>query len=67
VPEQIMRAYALAMNGRPGPVVVGLPEDMLTQEVDGPPRKRSSRRAASCLTLWRQTSPPVSMLRTAPS
>jgi acetolactate synthase-1/2/3 large subunit len=34
VPEQIMRAYALAMNGRPGPVVVGLPEDMLTQEVE---------------------------------
>ena len=30
MPEQIMRAYALAMNGRPGPVVVGLPEDMLT-------------------------------------
>jgi len=36
VPEQIMRAYAAAMNGRPGPVVVGLPEDMLTQPVDGP-------------------------------
>lgn len=34
VPEQMMRAYALAMNGRPGPVVVGLPEDMLTQAVD---------------------------------
>lgn len=39
VPEQIMRAYALAMNGRPGPVVVGLPEDMLTQVVDGPPAR----------------------------
>ncbi len=36
VPEQMMRAYALAMNGRPGPVVVGLPEDMLTHEVDAP-------------------------------
>lgn len=36
VPEQMMRAYALAMNGRPGPVVVGLPEDMLTQEVEAP-------------------------------
>ncbi len=30
MPEQMMRAYAIAMNGRPGPVVVGLPEDMLT-------------------------------------
>ncbi|MCP2679695.1 thiamine pyrophosphate-binding protein [Maricaulaceae bacterium NA33B04] len=36
VPEQMMRAYALAMNGRPGPVVVGLPEDMLTKVVDAP-------------------------------
>ena len=36
VPEQIMRAYALAMNGRPGPVVVGLPEDMLTQTAEAP-------------------------------
>ncbi|MGX6647667.1 thiamine pyrophosphate-dependent enzyme [Maricaulaceae bacterium MS644] len=34
LPEQIMRAYALAMNGRPGPVVVGLPEDMLTEVAD---------------------------------
>lgn len=36
VPEQIMRAYALAMNGRPGPVVVGLPEDMLTEVAEAP-------------------------------
>lgn len=36
VPEQIMRAYSLAMNGRPGPVVVGLPEDMLTEIADAP-------------------------------
>ena len=34
MPEQMMRAYAVAMNGRPGPVVVGLPEDMLTHEVE---------------------------------
>lgn len=42
VPEQIMRAYALATNGRPGPVVVGLPEDMLTQEVDCVPARALS-------------------------
>ena len=36
VPEQMMRAYALAMNGRPGPVVVGLPEDMLTAKAEAP-------------------------------
>jgi len=36
MPEMIMRAFALAQNGRPGPVVVGLPEDMLTEVADGP-------------------------------
>jgi len=36
VPEMMMRAFALAQNGRPGPVVVGLPEDMLTEVADAP-------------------------------
>ena len=31
IPEYIARAFATAMNGRPGPVVLVLPEDMLTQ------------------------------------
>jgi acetolactate synthase-1/2/3 large subunit len=30
IPEYIARAFATAMNGRPGPVVLVLPEDMLT-------------------------------------
>ena len=30
VPEYVARAFATAMNGRPGPVVLVLPEDMLT-------------------------------------
>ena len=34
IPETIARAYATAMQGRPGPVVVSLPEDMLYEEVD---------------------------------
>ena len=37
VPEFIQRAYAVAMSGRPGPVVLALPEDMLgakTEAVD---------------------------------
>ena len=29
IPEYVARAYATAMNGRPGPVVLALPEDML--------------------------------------
>lgn len=35
IPEYIARAFATAMQGRPGPVVLVLPEDMLTQTLDG--------------------------------
>ncbi len=31
IPETIQRAYHRAMQGRPGPVVISLPEDMLTE------------------------------------
>ena len=31
IPEYVARAFATALNGRPGPVVLVLPEDMLTQ------------------------------------
>jgi acetolactate synthase-1/2/3 large subunit len=34
IPEIVARAYAVATSGRPGPVVLALPEDMLTDEVD---------------------------------
>ena len=34
IPEYVARAFATAMNGRPGPVVLVLPEDMLTQMTD---------------------------------
>ena len=33
LPEYVARAFATAMNGRPGPVVLVLPEDMLTRPV----------------------------------
>ncbi|HML08941.1 MAG TPA: thiamine pyrophosphate-binding protein [Xanthobacteraceae bacterium] len=33
VPEIVSRAFHTAANGRPGPVVVGLPEDMQTERV----------------------------------
>ncbi|MEK7347026.1 MAG: thiamine pyrophosphate-binding protein [Pseudomonadota bacterium] len=33
LPEYIARAFATAMNGRPGPVVLVLPEDMLAQPI----------------------------------
>ena len=36
IPELVTRAFAVATSGRPGPVVVSLPEDMLTEEVEAP-------------------------------
>jgi acetolactate synthase I/II/III large subunit len=33
IPEYVARAFSVAMNGRPGPVVVALPEDMLCDVV----------------------------------
>jgi acetolactate synthase I/II/III large subunit len=36
IPEIISRAFHVAMSGRPGPVVIALPEDMLTERVDVP-------------------------------
>lgn len=40
IPEYVARAFATAMNGRPGPVVLVLPEDMLTQTVAARPLPR---------------------------
>jgi acetolactate synthase I/II/III large subunit len=34
IPEIISRAFHVAMSGRPGPVVIALPEDMLVEEAD---------------------------------
>jgi len=36
IPEIVTRAFAVATSGRPGPVVVSLPEDMLIDEVEAP-------------------------------
>ncbi len=37
VPEIVARAWSTALSGRPGPVVVALPEDMLTALTDARP------------------------------
>ena len=39
IPEYVARAYAIAMAGRRGPVVLALPEDMLSAETDAPDAK----------------------------
>ncbi|SEB40538.1 acetolactate synthase-1/2/3 large subunit [Nitratireductor aquibiodomus] len=36
IPEILTRAFSVATSGRPGPVVISLPEDMLTDMVDAP-------------------------------
>ncbi len=43
IPELVSQAFHRAVNGRPGPVVIALPEDMLTDSAavaDGGPYKR---------------------------
>lgn len=36
IPEYVSRAFHVAQSGRPGPVVIGLPEDMLAASADVP-------------------------------
>jgi acetolactate synthase-1/2/3 large subunit len=40
IPEYVSRAYRVATAGRPGPVVLALPEDMLRDEVEAMDRPR---------------------------
>ena len=45
IPEYVARAYAVAMSGRPGPVVLALPEDMLLDAAEVPDRPQVIRPA----------------------
>jgi len=47
IPEYIARAWNVALSGRPGPVVLALPEDMLLDEVVAVDRPHVSRIAQS--------------------
>ena len=48
IPEYVARAFATAMNGRPGPVVLVLPEDMLVKTVRARPVARVEPVQAWC-------------------
>ena len=43
IPEYVARAYSVAMSGRPGPVVLALPEDMLCEVAEAIDRPRLER------------------------
>src|SRR3974390_2987642 len=50
IPEYVSRAFHLAVSGRPGPVVLALPEDMLEDEAGTPdpePYKRAEPHPAA--------------------
>ena len=40
IPEYVARAFSVAMSGRPGPVVIALPEDMLCDMVEAVDRPK---------------------------
>ena len=70
IPEYVARAYAVAISGRPGPVVLALPEDMLGRDTVVRPRPRVERSAqAPCpdamqtmMTLIADAASPVAII-----
>ena len=48
IPEYVARAWNVAMSGRPGPVVLALPEDMLLDAVVAVDRPRVERPGQAC-------------------
>ncbi|WP_294391880.1 thiamine pyrophosphate-binding protein [uncultured Sphingomonas sp.] len=48
IPEYVARAYATAISGRPGPVVLALPEDMLESQAQAEDRPAIARVTQAC-------------------
>lgn len=70
IPEYIARAWSVAMSGRPGPVVLALPEDMLCDEAEATDRPKVIRPAQhpdpeameSLMGLLRDAASPVAIV-----
>ncbi len=71
IPEIVGRAFSVATSGRPGPVVVALPEEILfgfAQVADAPeprvlPGGRAPRRWRNCANCWRTPGAPAGTWR----
>jgi acetolactate synthase I/II/III large subunit len=70
IPEYVARAYSVATSGRPGPVVIALPEDMLCDLVDAVDRSKinaiwqapSASRLAALEQLLHDAKAPVAII-----
>jgi acetolactate synthase-1/2/3 large subunit len=51
IPELVSRAFHIATSGRPGPVVIALPEDMLTEWIELPATAQAPRAVAHYRTV----------------
>ncbi len=49
IPEYVARAWSTAISGRPGPVVIALPEDMLLETVQGAAPRPAVNRPAQAV------------------
>jgi len=71
IPEMMSRAWHVATSGRPGPVVLSMPEDVLSQVIDAPeiqlPAERveacpSDKQVKQCVEMLQKAKRPVAIL-----